>query len=248
MAQAAQRVLEEDSKIREQMILDYLPYVNRIVNRIAVHLPAGVDSEELNHVGVIGLIQAVDRYDPTRDNKFSTFAAFRIRGAVLSELRARDFISRSERCKIREVEAAVRKLEQINGRAPDDGEIAALLNIDLAALHRIKTAASLTFVNFDELGDLPLSARETRAAEWMREDSDILKQAGLNEIRTALAEAVGELPQKEKMLISLYYADELTMKEVGQVLGVTESRVSQLHSQAILRLRSKLRSRQLLDD
>lgn len=234
--------------MREHMILEYLPYVKRIVNRITVHIPHEVDREELNNVGVLGLIQAIDRYDPSRDNKFTTYAAFRIRGAVLSELRARDYTSRSNRRKIREVERAAMQFEKEQGRSPEDQEIAAMLHIPLEELHRIKQAATISFISFDEIGGAGGSEAAPSALEFMRDDFDILKNAGLKEIRTALAEAIEGLPQKEKLVVSMYYSDEMTMKEIGEALGVTESRVSQLHTQAVLRLRAELRSKELLDD
>ena len=245
--QLAPRPGDEDAEKREQLILEHLPYVKRIVNRIAVHLPPGVDTDELVNVGVIGLIQALDRYDSSRDNKFTTFAAFRIRGAVLSELRARDFLSRSSRRKIREVEKAVMKLEQRYGREVDDNEVAESLGIDLEELHRIKQLAGISFISYEDLGGAAAIEKDALAAELTRNETDFLDQAGLKELRAGLTEAIAELSVKEQMVLSLYYSDELTMKEAGEVLGVTESRVSQLHSQAVMQLRSKLRRRQLLD-
>jgi len=245
--QPARRSGDAASEKRDRMILEHLPYVKRIVNRIAVHLPPGVDTEDLINVGVIGLIQAIDRYDPSRDNKFTTFAAFRIRGAVLSELRARDFISRTSRRKIREVEQAAVKLEQELGREADDGEIAERLNIGLEELYRIKQMAGISFISYEELGGGTSTERDRPAAGLAGDETDFIERAGLKELQAALAESIEELPAKEQMVLSLYYSDELTMKEAGEVLGVTESRVSQLHSQAVFRLRTKLRRRQLLD-
>lgn len=233
---------------REQLILKYLPYVKRIVNRIAVHLPPSVDTEDLLNVGVIGLIQAIDRYDSSRDNKFTTYAAFRIRGAVLSELRARDFLSRANRRKIRELEKTYLQLEQKLGRDVDDLEVAAAMNIDLEELYQIKQASSISFISFEELGYSSVRDKEKLVNSLVRSDEDSLSRTSLKELQSALAEAIEELPEKEKLVLSLYYTEELTMKETGEVLGVTESRVSQLHTQAIIRLRSKLRKRYLLDD
>lgn len=233
---------------REKLILKYLPYVKRIVNRIAIHLPPNVDTEDLMNVGVIGLIQAIDRYDETRDNKFTTYAAFRIRGAVLSELRSRDYLSRSSRKKIRELENMVLKLEQKFDREVEDEEVADAMNIELDELYQIKQMSSISFISFEELGYSSARDKQKLARGLMENDEDILARAGLKELQSALAEAIGELPEKEKLVLSLYYTDELTMKETGEVIGVTESRVSQLHSQAILRLRSKLRKKKLIDD
>jgi RNA polymerase sigma factor for flagellar operon FliA len=232
---------------RDEKILRYLPYVKRIVNRIAAHLPPTVDREDLMNVGVIGLIQAIDRYDPCRDNKFTTYAAFRIRGAVLSELRSRDYLSRSSRRKTREMEKTCHELEQQLGREVDDEELAAAMDIDLEQLHQIRQAACISFISFEELGVASARDKEKLANSLLVDDEDALSQAGLKELRRGLAEAIATLPDKEKMVLSLYYSDELTMKEAGEVLGVTESRVSQLHSQAVLRLRSRLRKKHLLD-
>lgn len=233
---------------REELILKYLPYVKRIVNRIAIHLPPNVDTEDLMNVGVIGLIQAIDRYDDSRDNKFTTYAAFRIRGAVLSELRSRDYLSRSNRKKIRELEKTVLKLEQRFDREVEDDEVAADMNIDLDELYRIKQMSSISFISFEELGYSSARDKQKLARGLMDNDADILARAGMKEMQTAMAEAIDELPEKEKLVLSLYYTDELTMKETGEVIGVTESRVSQLHSQAIIRLRSKLRKKKLIDN
>jgi RNA polymerase sigma factor for flagellar operon FliA len=233
---------------RDQLILEYLPYVKRIVHRIAIHLPPNVETEDLMNVGVIGLIQAIDRYDPSRDNKFTTYAAFRIRGAVLSELRSRDFLSRSNRRKIRELERTYLQLEQKLGRDVEDAEVAEALDLSLDQLYRIKQISSISFISYEELGYTSNNDKEKLVSSLVRDDGDdVLTRTGFKQLKAAIAEAIEELPEKEKLVLSLYYMDELTMKETGEVLGVTESRVSQLHSQAIIRLRSKLRKRKLIE-
>lgn len=232
---------------REQKIVEYLPYVKRIVNRIAIHLPPSVDREDLYNVGVIGLIQAIDRYDPSRDNKFTTYAAFRIRGAVLSELRSRDFLSRSNRRKTRELEKAYLKLEHLLDSEVQDTEVAAEMKIDLDELYKIKQLSSISFISFEELGYSIGHDKEKMINSLVKKDDDMLTQTGLKEMKMAVAAAIDELPEKEKLVLSLYYKEELTMKETGKVLQVTESRVSQLHSQAVIHLRAKLRKKKLLD-
>ena len=239
---------EMEASNRRQLILDYLPYVKRVVNRIVVHLPSGVEREDLYNVGVIGLIQAIDRFDPSRDNKFTTYAVFRIRGAVLSELRSRDFLSRLSRRKIRELDRACAKLEQRLGRPADAAELAAEMNITLDELHHIKQMSSISFISFDELEGSTAMEKKKLFNGFLRDDEDVLSKAGLMEVQSSVAEAIEELPEKEKLVLSLYYDDELTMKETGGVLGITESRVSQLHSQAIARIRAKLRKKKLLKD
>ena len=232
----------------EKLIHEYLPYVKRIVQRIANHLPASVDVEDLMNVGVMGLIQAVDRFDPKRDNKFMTYAIFRIKGAVLSELRSRDFLSRSSRRKLRELEQTCQRMEQRLGRDVDDVEVAEELGIDIDELHRTRQMSSISFISFEELGVSSRDEKEKMMNFLIHNEEDALSQTRLRELKSALARAIEQLPEKERLVMSLYYFDELNMKETGEALNITESRVSQIHSQAIMRLRKKLRNEQLLDD
>jgi RNA polymerase sigma factor for flagellar operon FliA len=242
------KLIPKDPAYRDQLISEYLPYVKRIVQRLAVHLPSTVDIDDLMDVGVIGLIQAVDRYDPRRDNKFMTYAIFRIKGAVLSELRARDFLSRSNRRKIRELESAYQRLEQKLGREVEDKEIARELGVELEQVYRTKQMSSISFISLEELGVSSKDEKEKLMSFLANNDDDALNLTKLKELKEALAGAIKQLPEKERLVVSLYYLDELTMKETGKVLGITESRVSQIHSQAILHLRSKLRKQKLLED
>jgi RNA polymerase sigma factor for flagellar operon FliA len=242
------KLIPKDPAYRDQLISEYLPYVKRIVQRLAVHLPSTVDIDDLMNVGVIGLIQAVDRYDPRRDNKFMTYAIFRIKGAVLSELRARDFLSRSNRRKIRELESAYQRLEQKLGREVEDKEIAQELGVELEQVYRTKQMSSISFISLEELGVSSKDEKERLMSFLANNDDDALNLTKLKELKEALGGAIKQLPEKERLVVSLYYLDELTMKETGKVLGITESRVSQIHSQAILHLRSKLRKQKLLED
>jgi len=242
------KVAQKDPVYREQLITEYLPYVKRIVQRLAVHLPSTVDIDDLMNVGVIGLIQAVDRYDPRRDNKFMTYAIFRIKGAVLSELRARDFLSRSNRRKIRELENVFMRLEQKLGREAEDNEVAQELGVDLEQIYRTKQMSSISFISLEELGVSSRDEKEKLLSYLINNDDDALSLTKLKELREAMAQAIRQLPEKERLVISLYYLEELTMKETGKVLGITESRVSQIHSQAILHLRTKLRKQKLLEE
>ena len=244
----AKNLSKNDTSYRDQLITEYLPYVKRIVHRIAVHLPSTIDIDDLMNVGVIGLIQAVDRYDPGRDNKFMTYAVFRIKGAVLSELRSRDFLSRSNRRKIRDLENVCLKLEQKLGREVDDEEIAEELGVDIKQIRRTKQMSSISFISFEELEFSSRDEKEKLLSYLVDNNDDALTLARLKEIKEAVARAIEQLPGKEKLVISLYYLDELTMKETGKVLNITESRVSQIHSQAILRLRAKLKKEKLIGD
>ncbi len=232
---------------RDELIIQYLPYVKRIVHRIAVHLPPNVETDDLINAGIIGLIESVERFDPARDNKFITYAAFRIRGAVLSELRSRDFHSRSTRRKLREYESAYSRLEQVSSGPVTDEEVAEELDVSLDELYQIKRMSALSFLSFEELGFFS----ETEQDEITRyffgnTNKDSFTLTRLKEIEKIIGDAIDQLPEKEKMVISLYYWDELTMKEIGEVLNITESRVSQIHSKAIIHLKGKLRKENLI--
>jgi len=238
---------KNDYLARNQLITQYLPEVKRIVHKIAIYLPPSVDIDDLLNVGVIGLIQAMERYDPARDNKFMTYATFRIRGAVLSELRSRDHISRSNRKKVREMEKTYLKLEQKLGRDVEDVEVAEKLGITIDQFYRIKQISNISFISLEEMGFFSNREKETLVSYFIKSDEeDILSLTGIKELKAAVARAIEKLPEKERMVISLYYMDELTMKETGRVLGITESRVSQLHSQAVIHIREKLRKIKLL--
>ena len=177
----------KDPAYRDQLITEYLPYVKRIVQRLAVHLPSTVDVDDLMNVGVIGLIQAVDRYDPRRDNKFMTYAIFRIKGAVLSELRARDFLSRSNRRKIRELETAYLRLEQKLGRMADDQEVAQELGVDLEQVYRTKQMSSISFISLEELGVSSRDEKEKLLSYLVNNEDDALSITKLKELKEAMA-------------------------------------------------------------
>jgi len=242
----AKKIEKNDTSYRDQLITEYLPQVKRIVHRIAVHLPSTIDIDDLMNVGVIGLIQAVDRYDPKRDNKFMTYAIFRIKGAVLSELRSRDFLSRSNRRKIRDLENTFLKLEQKLGREVDDFEVAEELGVSVDKVFRTKQMSNISFISFEELGYSSRDEKEKLMNYLVNNEEDALTLTRLKEIKEAVARAIEQLPEKERLVISLYYLEELTMKETGKVLNITESRVSQIHSQAVRRLRAKLRKEKLI--
>jgi RNA polymerase sigma factor for flagellar operon FliA len=240
---------KNDYMLRNQIIEEYLPYVNRIVNRIAVHLPPTVEIDDLVNVGIIGLIQAIERYDPTRDNKFITYAVFRIKGAVLSELRSRDFLGRTTRRKIRDLEKAYLKLEQKFGREANDEEVAKEMNMDLEQFYQVKRMSSISFISFEEIGYSTKGEKDSILDSLVKGNrDDALSLTTMKEIKATIAAAIEKLPEKERLVISMYYSDELTMKEIGKVLGITESRVSQIHSQAVIHLRAKLRRVGLLED
>lgn len=233
---------------KEKLIEDYLPYVRRIVSRIAIHLPQNIEIDELINAGVIGLIQATEKFDSSRDSQFKTYAVFRIKGAVLNELRSRDHLSRSYRKKIRELDNTYHFLERKYGREIEDDEVADSMGLDIDEYYRIKSMSSISFVSFEEIYGIPLKQNEDINELFFKENrGDALSLTKLKEIKKGLAEAIDELPEKEKLVISLYYLEELTMKETGKILDITESRVSQIHSKAIIHLREKLRKKGLLE-
>lgn len=253
MMQLAERQVEnpykENHLLRNQLIIEYLPYVKRIVHRIAIHLPSSIEIDDLVNAGVIGLIQAIERYDASRNNKFKTYAAFRIKGAVLSDLRSRDFLSRSNRKKIRELEKAYVKLEKELGREVKDREVAKEMGLNLDQFYRIKQMSAISFISSEQI--IYSSNKEKETLMNCLADSDIedaLTLTKLKEIKTALARSIEDLSEKEKLVISMYYVEELTMKETGKVLDITESRVSQIHSRAIMNLRTRLRKEGLIED
>jgi RNA polymerase sigma factor FliA len=248
MELAKQQTKDNGVLARNQLIHEYLPYVKRIVQRISSRLPSHVEVADLLNAGTIGLIEAVDGYDPTRDTKFMTYAIHRIKGAVLSELRAQDIHSRSDRKKIREVENAYLRLEQKLGREATDDELADEVGIGITELHQIREVSSISLVSLEELGINSQDERDKLTGFLINNvGPDALTLTRLKEIERAVARAIEQLTEKERIVISLYYWDELTMEEIGNVLDISESRVSQIHSQAILRLRVKLKKEGLLE-
>jgi RNA polymerase sigma factor for flagellar operon FliA len=243
---------EESLTLRNQIVENYLPYVKGIVNRVAIHLPATVEVDDLINVGTIGLMQAIERYDPTRDNKFITYAVFRIKGAVLGELRSRDFLGRTTRKKVRDLEKVSLKLEQKLGREASDEEVADEMDMDMKDFYKIKRMSSISFVSFEEIG-----YRDNKYASGVFGGDAILgatsslpgplEQVVSKDVKEAVARNIDLLPPKEKMVLNLYYSDELTMKEIGTVMNITESRVSQIHSQAVIRMRRRLLESEVFD-
>jgi RNA polymerase sigma factor for flagellar operon FliA len=233
-----------DKAIRDRLILTYAPLVKFVAGRLGSGLPAHVDENDLASYGLLGLIGAIERYDPDRDVKFETYAITRIKGAIIDELRAMDWVPRSVRARAREIERAMASLEAQLHRAPTDAEIADKIGITEEELEDSLTdIARSSIAALDEVWTISSSSGDQVALIDTIEDTEGPEpQAALNETETreALAESIAALPEREKIVITLYYYEELTLREIGDVLGVTESRVSQLHTKAILRLRSRL--------
>jgi RNA polymerase sigma factor for flagellar operon FliA len=234
----------QDPGIRDRLILTYAPLVKYVAGRLGSGLPAHVDEGDLVSYGLLGLIGAIERYDPDRDVKFETYAIARIKGAIIDELRAMDWVPRSVRSRAREIERAIAELERQLLRAPTDEEIAKKVGITEEELEESLTEISRSSIAaLDELWTVSSSGGDQIALIDTIEDTeapDPQSSLSQTEMREAIGEAIARLPEREKLVVTLYYYEELTLREIGEVLGVTESRVSQLHTKAILRLKAKL--------
>jgi len=231
-----------DHDRREELILTYTPLIKYIAARLASRLPPHVANEDLINCGIIGLMDAIEKFDPAKNVQFKTYAEFRIKGAMLDELRAQDWVPRSVRRKITELGKNYSDLESALGRPASDDEVAGAMGIPLGEFHKLlDETKSVTFMDIDGLRQKINDANNSDALDFAGEQEDPSSGLLLTQVRNIIARAVDELPQKEKLTIALYYYDELTMKEIGQVLGYTESRISQMHSKAMLRLRTKLK-------
>jgi len=237
----------KETAARDELILSYSPLVKYVAGRLASSLPQTVDTADLISYGIFGLIDAIEKYDITRAIKFETYAIARIKGAIIDELRAMDWVPRSVRSRAREIEQAYIALENEFKRVPSDAEVAERIGVTPKEFQDILARLSYTsVVSFEELwvgGD-----REDgqSAIGTIRDDSadDPVAMFESVEIKEILAGAIERLPEREKTVIALYYYEGLTLKEIGTVLGVTESRVSQLHTKAVLRLRARLHASQ----
>jgi RNA polymerase sigma factor for flagellar operon FliA len=233
-----------DQRARERLVVAYAPLVKYVAGRLSSGLPAHVEEADLISYGLTGLISAIERFDLTREIKFETYAITRIRGAIIDELRMLDWVPRSVRARARDIERANTKLEARLHRAPTDEEVAAELNISVSDFQdSLIQISHSTIVALDELwtvsdsGGDQVSLLDTLPDRGAPDPQMLVDQG---EMRTRIADAIAALPDREKLVIALYYYENLTLREIGEVLGVTESRVSQLHTKAVLRLRSKL--------
>ena len=232
------------SKARDQLILNYSPLVKYVAGRVAVGLPANIEQADLISYGIFGLIDAIDKYDRDRNIKFETYAISRIRGAIIDELRAIDWVPRSVRYKAREVEKAYAALENKLKRPPSDAEIAGEMGISVDDLNHIYTQlSSVSLIALDELMSIEGDKGDKLSLLETLEDT---KTAGpmeafeSEEMKEILVAAINRLPEREKKVITFYYFAGLTLAQIGEVLGVTESRVCQIHTKAVLGLRGKI--------
>jgi RNA polymerase sigma factor for flagellar operon FliA len=232
-----------DQAARDRLVLHFAPLVKYVAGRMSSALPAHIEEGDLISYGLLGLMNAIERFDPNRQIKFETYAVTRIKGAIIDELRSLDWVPRSVRARARQIERKSAELENKLQRVPTDEEIASALNMSVDEFQdAITQIATSSIVALDEMWTVsssgePLSLIDTIGDSRMTDPAAVLD---VTELRATLADAIARLPEREKIVVALYYYDGLTLREIGEVLGVTESRVSQLHTKAILRLKGRL--------
>ncbi len=232
-----------DPEIRDMFVKQYAPLVKYVAGKVAMVMPHNVEFDDLVGFGVFGLFDAINKFDPEKHVKFKTYAVTRIRGAILDELRSIDWVPRSVRQKTREIEDTIHHLESSLGRSANDREIAKEMRMSLKDFH--KTMMKISGTSILSLNDVWYTGDENDKVSIV---DSIESPSSLNpdmiiekeEIKRVIVDAINELPEKEKKVLVLYYYEDLTLKEIGKVLEVTESRISQLHTKAIMRLRAKL--------
>ena len=237
--------IEITTENREEVIKRYSPMIKYVANRIAMRLPPHIEVDDLISVGVLGLMDAISKYDSSRGAKFKTYAEFRVRGAILDELRAMDWVPRSIRQKASNVDKVVQTLQAKLSRSPEDEEVAEEMGISLDQFHdTLNETKSIPIFSLEDLGIAKESGEQQSLLDCLagKADADPQTQIRLIELKEIIAKAIDALPEKERLMVSLYYYEELTMKEIGAVLEITESRVSQIHSKAVYRLRTKLKA------
>ncbi len=230
--------------IKDEIILEYAPLVKYIAQKIASRLPSNIELDDLISCGVIGLMDAIEKFDSSRDNKFKTYAEFRIRGAILDELRSQDWVPRSVREKAKIVEKAYAKLDKEFGRPATDDEMCTELQCSMDEFHElINKSKSVSLMNIDDAAAMSKGDKKLMVSLMETSRSANPQTAvGYKRAQEVIKEGIKTLPEKQRLVLSLYYFEDLNLKEIGQVLDVTESRVSQLHTQAIIKLKAKLRN------
>ncbi|HWR83616.1 MAG TPA: FliA/WhiG family RNA polymerase sigma factor [Candidatus Deferrimicrobium sp.] len=233
-------------EIRQKLLGKYVPLVRNVASRMAMGFPRSVELSDLVNTGVIGLIEAFGNFDPGRGVKFETYAVPRIRGAILDELRALDWVPRSTRAKSREIERAMTNLENELGRPPENRELAKHMKLSENELHlAIDEVSSTGILSLDEIIYREDDNRQVPRIETIIDQSmhSVLAQIERGELRSFLVVAIDRLTEQEKLVIALYYYEELTLKEIGEVMSISESRVSQIHTRAVMKLRGMVRER-----
>jgi RNA polymerase sigma factor for flagellar operon FliA len=221
---------------REKLVNDHADLVKRIAYHLISRLPPSVQVEDLIQAGTIGLLEAASKYDAAQGASFDTYAGIRVRGAMLDEIRRSDWAPRSVHKKAREITQAIREVENREGRTARDTEIAELMDMDLDDYYQmVRESTSYQVFSFEDI--LPSSEEE---AFWQNGNKGPLDDLSRGMFREALAEGIASLPERESLVLSLYYDEELNLRDIGEVLGVSESRISQIHSQALARLKARL--------
>lgn len=231
-----------NAQLREQLILKYLHLVRYVVSRLPITLPISIAAEDLISYGTMGLMEAVERFDPDRGLKFETYAVTRIRGAIIDQLRFQDWIPRGVRKRSRELSETIQRLEEELGHTPSDEELAAAMGVSRQKLQTMLAETQNLVLSLDDTYGSDSSGSGMTLLDMVEDKNspDPQGEFEAGELRRRLAEAIASLPEREKLLIALYYHENMTLKEIGEVICVSESRVCQLHAQAILRLRGKL--------
>lgn len=229
---------------REKLIMEYISLVKYVTGRMAISLPPSIQQDDLLSYGIFGLIDAIEKFDLERNVKFETYAIARIRGAILDGLRSMDWVPYSVRHKAKELEKTYASLENSLGRSATDDEVCEALQITKEQLNQLIIETSITsFLSLDDIWNSDQdNSTNTKVVDTIEDKNalDPVNNVVFEEKKQLLAEAINKLPERERMVIALYYYDGLTLKEIGRVLGVSESRVSQMHTKAILRLRGRL--------
>ena len=242
---------EEDPRARERLVLAYSPLVKYVAGRMSSGLPSHVEEADLISYGLIGLIAAIERFEPEREIRFETFAITRIKGSIIDELRSLDWVPRSVRAKAREIERANSKLEHQLQRAPTDQEMADALETTVDEFQEsLVRISNSSVVALDELWTVSdASGDQVSLLDTIQDPGavDPAQEMDITDMKDRLADAIARLPEREKLVVALYYYENLTLREIGEVLGVTESRVSQLHTKAVLRLKSRLQGDSLIE-
>jgi len=240
-----------DGRARERLVVAYAPLVKYVAGRLGAGLPAHVEEADLISYGLGGLISAIERFEPEREIKFETYAIPRIRGAIIDELRALDWVPRSVRARAREIERANVKLEHRLQRAPSDEEMAVELGVGVEEfLGFLVQISNSTIAALDELWSVSdASGDQVSLLDTLQDPGspDPARAMDATDLKDRVADAIARLPEREKLVIALYYYENLTLREIGEVLSVTESRISQLHTKAVLRLRSRMHENDLAD-
>lgn len=239
---AVEAYKQNDAFEKEELIKSYLPLVKKVVHRLSGRLPKEIDLKEMLNSGIIGLVDALEKYDPRHETNFATYAQFRIRGAILDSFRTQDWLPRSLRFKSARIETAYQRVEQRLGRPATDEEIAAELGVTVDEVQEILgEVGNIILLSFEELGYG--HGEERFKAEEILESRQVdpLNRLLSSEKVSLIARSLDRLPEKERLVVTLYFYEELNLKEIGEILGVTESRASQIRSRALIRLKNHLR-------